>query len=51
VDVEILWKLRKNGFGIKEYPVEWAHVTGGSFSPVKHGPRMLMDILKLRLFG
>jgi len=47
-DVELLWRLRQNGFSIKEVPVVWKHESGSSFS-FRNTPSMLLNLLRLRL--
>lgn len=47
-DVELLWRVKKNGFGIKEVPIVWKHQESGKFS-LKEGPNMLIRLLKLRI--
>lgn len=48
-DVDLLWKLKKNGCTIVEYPIEWGHSEGSSFS-LKNAPNMLMSLIKVRLW-
>ncbi len=47
-DVELLWKLKKNGFKIRQVPVKWtdSEETKFSFSAV---PGMFFSLLKIRL--
>jgi glycosyltransferase involved in cell wall biosynthesis len=47
-DVELLWRTKKNGYKIKEFPIVWKHTEGSSFS-LWNGPRMLCSLLKIRL--
>ena len=47
-DVEILWRLRRRKFKIKEYPVTWMHMKEGAFNVRKHAFKMLIEIMKLR---
>lgn len=49
-DVELLWKIKKLGFKIEEVPIRWMHKEGARFS-LKHGPRMLINLIKLRWFS
>jgi dolichyl-phosphate beta-glucosyltransferase len=48
-DVELLYLAKKNGFSIKEIPIEWHHRETNRVSPVKDSLRMLRDILYIRL--
>ncbi len=48
-DVEVLFLARKNGYRVREVPVQWYHVGGSKVSPVKDSLRMVRDILKVRL--
>ena len=47
-DVEILWRLKKKGFKVKEVPIVWKHEKGSSFS-LRNSPCMLLNLIKLRL--
>lgn len=47
-DVELLWRIKKGGFNIKEIPVEWKHEGNSTFS-LKYSGIMLLNLLKLRL--
>ncbi len=47
-DVELLWKLKKRGYKIKEFPVVWKHSKGSTFS-LTNAPGMLVSLLKIRL--
>ena len=47
-DVDLLWKLKKNGCTIVEYPIEWSHSEGSSFS-LKNAPKMFMSLVRVRL--
>ena len=46
-DVEILWRLKKRGFRVKEVPIVWKHEKGSSFS-LKNSPKMLINLIRLR---
>ena len=48
-DVDLLWKLKKNGCKIVEYPIEWSHSEGSTFS-LKSAPNMLISLIKVRLW-
>ncbi len=47
-DVELLWRLKKKGCRIFEAPVIWKHGEYSKFQ-LKYGPRMLINIIKLRI--
>lgn len=49
-DVELLWRARKTGFGVKEVPVTWKHEEGSRFS-LKYSGMMFLNLLKLRFSG
>lgn len=46
-DVELLWRIKKRGFRIKEVPVEWKHEGGSTFS-LKYSGTMFLNLLKVR---
>ena len=46
-DVELLWRLNKNGYQIKEFPVTWKHSDGSTFS-LSNAPRMLLALIKVK---
>jgi len=48
-DVELLWRIKREGFLIKEVPIEWQHKDGSTFS-LKYAPEMFVNLLKRR-FG
>jgi len=50
-DVEVLWKVKKTGAKLVEYPVSWKHVKEGTLNYWKDFPKMAVDILKLRFGG
>ncbi|MDO8646844.1 MAG: glycosyltransferase family 2 protein [Candidatus Diapherotrites archaeon] len=47
-DVEVLWKLSKNGFSIAEVPITWSDAAGTKLNPVSDSFRMFAGLLKLR---
>ena len=47
-DVELLWRLRKRGYQVKEFPVTWKHSEGSTFS-LTNAPGMFLSLLKVRL--
>ncbi len=48
-DVEILWRLRKMGYRIKEYPISWKHSEGTKFK-LSDSKGMLISLIRTR-FG
>ncbi|MDO9518202.1 MAG: glycosyltransferase family 2 protein [Methanosarcinaceae archaeon] len=48
-DVDLLWKLKKNGYTIVEYPIEWSHSEGSGFS-LKSAPKMFISLIRVRLW-
>ncbi|MBW6471231.1 MAG: glycosyltransferase family 2 protein [Methanosarcinaceae archaeon] len=48
-DVELLWKLKKKGCTIVEYPIEWSHSEGSGFS-LKSAPKMFISLIRVRLW-
>jgi glycosyltransferase involved in cell wall biosynthesis len=49
-DVELLWKLDKKGFVIKEVGIRWRH-SGESKFRLSYGPEMLINLLRIRFFS
>ncbi|MBD3310806.1 glycosyltransferase [Candidatus Woesearchaeota archaeon] len=47
-DVELLYRLKRNGFVVKEVPTEWHDMEGSSVSVAKEMVRMLFSLVKLR---
>jgi len=50
-DVELLWRLEKEGFVIRELPIAWDHKDGSSLKLAQEAPRMFTDIIRMRLNG
>jgi len=48
-DVELLWRIKKGGYIIREIPITWRHRGGSTFS-LKCAPWMFINLLKVR-FG
>lgn len=48
-DVELLWRLKRKGYEVVEFPIEWKHSEGSTFS-LWHAPRMLLSLAKVRLW-
>ena len=47
-DVELLWRIKKEGFSIKEVPIIWRHIDKSSFS-LKYAPAMFVGLIKRRI--
>ena len=47
-DVELLWRLKKRGYKIKEIPITWKHEEKSSFK-LSYAPQMLLSLLKIRI--
>ena len=47
-DVELLWKLKREGYKVIEFPVTWKHSEGSTFR-VSNAPKMILSLLKVRL--
>ncbi|MGA9814407.1 MAG: glycosyltransferase family 2 protein, partial [Terriglobales bacterium] len=47
-DPELLYLARKFGFKVVEIPVAWAHREGTRISPLRDGPQMFVEMLKIR---
>ena len=47
-DVELLWRIKSEGFSIKEVPITWQHTDKSSFS-LKKSPGMFMNLIKRRI--
>jgi dolichyl-phosphate beta-glucosyltransferase len=50
-DFEALMIARDLGFSIAEVPIRWRHQEGSKVSILRDGPRMLRDLVKLRMSG
>lgn len=50
-DFESLMIARDLGYPISEVPIRWSHQEGSKVILLRDGPRMLADLLKLRLWG
>jgi len=46
-DVEILWRLRKMGYKIREYPISWKHSEGTKFK-LSDSKGMLISLIRTR---
>ncbi len=47
IDVEILWRLKKKGYRIREYPITWKHSEGSKFK-LSDSKGMLISLLRTR---
>lgn len=47
-DVELLWRIKNEGFSIKEVPITWQHTDESSFS-LKYAPQMFINLAKRRI--
>ncbi len=47
-DVELLWRLERKGYLIREAPIVWKHDPGSTFN-LKQAPTMFMGLLRVRL--
>ena len=47
-DPELLFLARKLGCKVVEVPVEWAHREGTRISPLRDGPQMFFEMLRIR---
>ncbi len=50
-DFEALMVARDLGYRIDEVPIRWRHQEGSKVVLMRDGPRMLRDLLKLRMMG
>ncbi len=50
IDVEILWRLKNNGYKVIEYPITWKHSEGSKFR-LSHSKDMLISLLRTRFNG
>lgn len=47
-DVELLFLAHKQGYSIREVPIQWNHAETNRVSPIKDSIRMLWDIIKIK---
>ncbi len=50
-DLEALMIARDLGLKIEEVPIRWSHQDGSKVSLMRDGPKMLLDLVKIRLRG
>jgi len=48
-DVELVILLKKNNIAIKELPIEWVHKKGSKLNIIYDIPKMMIDIIKIKL--
>lgn len=48
-DIDLLYRMKKNGFRIVETPTEWEDIEGSRLNLKKTIPEMLLSIIRLRL--
>lgn len=48
-DVELLWRLKKKGYKVIEFPITWKHSQDSTFS-LSNAPKMLISLLKVRFW-
>jgi glycosyltransferase involved in cell wall biosynthesis len=47
IDVEILWRFKKRGYRVIEYPITWKHSEGSKFR-LSHSRGMFISLLRTR---
>jgi len=47
-DPELLYLAKQFGFRVAEIPVKWAHREGTRINPLRDGPKMLLEMLRIR---
>jgi len=47
-DPELLYLAKQFGFRVAEIPVKWAHREGTRIDPLRDGPKMLLEMLRIR---
>ena len=50
-DIDLLYKIRKEKFIVKEFPTIWADKEYSKINFMKAGPRMVMAIIRLRIIN
>jgi glycosyltransferase involved in cell wall biosynthesis len=50
-DVEVLYLLRRLGYGIRVVPLRWEHKSNSRVAPVRDTLRMVSDVLRVRVNG
>lgn len=47
-DVELLWRMKREGFHIEEIPTRWKHSEGSTFS-LTNAKKMCLNLIKIRI--
>jgi hypothetical protein len=50
-DIDLLYKIRRAGFDVREFPTVWSDKQYSKINFMKAGPRMAMAIIRLRLIN
>ena len=50
-DVELIWKLRRQGARIVEVPIEWIDSSGSRLRMHRDAPAMLLELLRIRFLS
>lgn len=50
IDVEILWRLKKKGYNVIEYPITWKHSEGSKFK-LSHSMEMFISLIRIRVLN
>lgn len=48
LDIELLYLAKKNGFKVKEVPIEWLHVETRRVNPVSDSIQGVLDLLRIK---
>lgn len=49
-DVELLWRMKRHGFKVMEFPITWKHSVGSTFH-LSNSWTMFISLLKVRLWN
>ena len=47
-DAEALYVATRLGYRISEVPIRWSHKDGSKISILRDGPKMVIDLLRIR---
>ncbi len=47
-DVELLWRMKMNGYRVLEVPITWRYDRGSKFS-LLHAPNMFLNLIRIRI--
>ncbi len=50
-DVELIWRLRRQGARVVEVPIEWIDTSGSRLRMHRDAPAMLLELLRIRFLG